>query len=200
MSWLKLVAFLWHGVKVFCARLRPRHWPGRPLEVLALAVSLLMTSCVGRRCAGRLLQVVRVSFHKLGRLSGTRPELRSGALMSMGRPALCEILCSEPSPIVCHSSSFEHPSRRSQLASGVCRISGFALHLQEEAPFNFPCSTRVFAVVQQWDPDAILPLGPELQSELMLCAILQPLAVTNLRALVLPQVCATDASGGGRRR
>ena len=175
-----------------------------------------MTSCVGRRCAGRLLQLrsamgpkpqsicprhmfVRVSFHKLGRLSGTRPELRSGALMSMGRPALCEVLCSEPSPIVCHSSSFEHPSRHSQLASSDCRISGLN-RSSSTGGASFPCSTRflhVFAVVQQREADEILQLGPELQSELMLCAILQPLAVTNLRALVLPQVCATDASGGG---
>ena len=56
---------------------------------------------------------------------------------------------------------------------------------------------QVFAVVQQREANEIIYIGPELQTELMLCAILLPLAVTNIRALVLPQVCATDASGWG---
>ena len=56
---------------------------------------------------------------------------------------------------------------------------------------------EVFAVVQHHEADEILLLGPALRNELMLSALLLPLAVTNIRAEVLPEVCATDASGWG---
>ncbi|CAE7767227.1 Rraga [Symbiodinium sp. CCMP2592] len=55
----------------------------------------------------------------------------------------------------------------------------------------------VFAVVQHHEADDIIPLGPELQEELVLCALMIPLAVSNIRAAILPQVYATDASGWG---
>ena len=56
---------------------------------------------------------------------------------------------------------------------------------------------QIFAVVQHLEADEVVHIGPELQTELMMCAVLLPLAATNIRALVLPQVCATDASGWG---
>ena len=56
---------------------------------------------------------------------------------------------------------------------------------------------QVFAVAQHREANEVLQISPELQTELMLCALLLPLAVTNIRASVLPQVFATDASGWG---
>ena len=55
----------------------------------------------------------------------------------------------------------------------------------------------IFSVVQHREADDLVHLEADLLDELMLCALLLPLAVTNIRASALPQVFTTDASSWG---
>ncbi|CAE7350570.1 Rraga [Symbiodinium sp. CCMP2592] len=55
----------------------------------------------------------------------------------------------------------------------------------------------IFSVVQHREADEVLQVDAELLDELMLCALLLPLAVTNIRASVLSEVFTTDASSWG---